>query len=194
VAISQRRPEIVEQMIDHGADPNSAGPDMTPGLVWAAWRGDARLVRLLLAKGARTDVRSRASDTWGWTPLDAVMAAHDEPGADWRANPPVGSQALSDRLAIIDDLLDHGASPTDADRVESTPLHFAVSSDFVEGAQRLLERCAELRCNPSPLDVKDGQGRTPLERAQAKRKTQLIPTDIAQTDRMIATLEAWSRD
>lgn len=193
-AISERRPGIVEQLIDHGADPNSAGPDIPPGLVWAAWRGDARLVHLLLAKGARTDVRSRASGTLGWTPLDAVMVAHDEPGADRRANPPVGSQALSDRLAIIDDLLDHGASPTDSNGGKSTPLHFAVSWGFVEGAQRLLERCAELRCNPSPLDVKDGRGRTPLERARAQPETQLIPTAIAQTDRMIATLEAWSRD
>jgi hypothetical protein len=119
----------------------------------------------------------------------SVMAAGD----DWRPTPPVGSKALSDRLAIIDDLLDHGASPTDADRVGSTPLHFAVSWDFAEGAQRLLDRCAGLRCDPSPPDVKDDRGRTPLEHAQAKRKTVLTPTAIAQADRMIATLEAWSR-
>lgn len=54
--------EILEALLDAGADPNQRGHnDYTP-LHWAASEGDERAVRLLLARGADPTARTRIDD------------------------------------------------------------------------------------------------------------------------------------
>ncbi len=50
--------EIVDLLLDHGADVNGLMKGWTP-LEWAAARGQAQMVRQLLARGARPTAKPR---------------------------------------------------------------------------------------------------------------------------------------
>ncbi|TMA53279.1 MAG: ankyrin repeat domain-containing protein [Deltaproteobacteria bacterium] len=54
-----REPELIEVLLDAGADPNSQGRDGLTPLMWAAGQGLLDPVTLLLRRGA--DVNAKAS-------------------------------------------------------------------------------------------------------------------------------------
>jgi ankyrin repeat protein len=100
--------EIVELLLDHGADPNIGGEnDMRTPLHLAAGNGNAKIVKLLLDKGkANTEITSNE----GYTAL--INAAEMA------------------RLQVVEVLIEHGA---DANRTEVgkelwSPLKFATRS------------------------------------------------------------------
>jgi ankyrin repeat protein len=64
------RPDKVAVLLEHGADPNSPGPDRRTALHYAANAGHVRVVELLVGHGARID----AKDDLGCTPLDLANA------------------------------------------------------------------------------------------------------------------------
>ena len=59
-AASANRLDILDAMLTSGADPNGIGSGGATALHHAAWHGHADAVRLLLARGARRDVRDAA--------------------------------------------------------------------------------------------------------------------------------------
>src|SRR5262249_17133303 len=68
---------MVRYLLEHKADPNKATPVGTP-LTSAAWRNSARAAEVLLAHGARTDIKSGD----GTTPLHWA-AGSDSPDPDF---------------------------------------------------------------------------------------------------------------
>ncbi len=65
-----------ERALAAGADPNAADTDGLTALNWAAFRGNAAIVRALLARHANVDPQTNSG---GWTPLmNAANGGHDD--------------------------------------------------------------------------------------------------------------------
>src|SRR5690606_14916341 len=88
-------------------------------LMWAAGEGHADVVRLLLARGANVNARSKS----GFTPLLFAVRG-----------------AAIDALTL---LLDHGANPNDLAPDGTSALNVAIVNAFYEAAAVLLDRGAE---------------------------------------------------
>ena len=128
--------DTVQWLLNHGANPNAQGCHNWPPLVSAAYQGHLEEVQTLIEHNAVIHSRNRT----GMTPLYAAAGLHDH--------------------IIMQVLLDHGANPNAQDDDNSTPLHHLSSSQrgTVEGARLLLRHGAI-------IDVKDNEGRTPLQLA-----------------------------
>ncbi len=129
--------DIVQCLINHGADVDSQEDDHNTPLNWAAHGGHVDVVRVLLEHNA--DVNSQ--DNYGRTPLHDALRG-DDPNGDY---PQVA------RL-----LLEHGANPNARDAFHRTPLHLpVVTTSNLEIKRILLEHGAE-------VDAKDCEGEIPL--------------------------------
>jgi ankyrin repeat protein len=85
--------EIVKLLLEAGVDPNRYNPvgghSHTTPLHQAAWRGYEKIVRLLVAHGARLDIRdllwNATPADWaehgGWKEIEAYLRAHEGEGA-----------------------------------------------------------------------------------------------------------------
>jgi uncharacterized protein len=146
--------DLAKILLAHKANPNAAlkapllarqhnsgdptlGAGATP-LMRAARNGDLPLMRLLLEKGADPNRRTRA----GMTALLFSMA-------------PGRRKSAKDAVEAVKACLDGGADVNAVNEVGETPLHAAVAQGPAMVAL-LAERGAK-------LDVKDKQGRTPLD-------------------------------
>jgi hypothetical protein len=103
VAAVSNQPEIVDLLVDHGADVNAKGRWGGTALHWAAWRGSADAVDALIHRGA--DVKAR-SDNDGSTPLFWAC----------RASRASSSWSRTNHSAAVRILLDSGADPETANR------------------------------------------------------------------------------
>jgi ankyrin repeat protein len=146
--------EIVRRLLSHGADPNarlkapllarqhnSGDPNLGEGaspVMRAARSGDLALMRLLLDAGADVTLSTRA----GMTPLLFATAP---------------ARRKTDKTAIeaISLCLDNGADINGVDANGQTALHLAVTQ-----ADSIVSYLAE---RGARLDIKDRQGRTPLD-------------------------------
>jgi len=85
IALSSGHPEVVEFLLEHGADPNIKNNDGSTPLHYAA--DNSKVVEVLLEHGADLNIR----DKYGATPLhDAAENGHPE---------------------VVELLLEHGADP-----------------------------------------------------------------------------------
>ena len=110
----------------------------------AAYRGDAELVREILATGPDRDVR----DGFGDTALHVAIFQQD--------------------LSIVKLLLEYGFDPNVRTlRNGYTPLHNAVAANNVEAAKLLLKYKADKR-------IKSLDGLTPFEKARKEEKRELV--------------------
>ncbi len=160
--------ELIEQLLDAGANPNAQlkifppyrslradrgadgvlGIGTTP-LIRAARAADLDSIRLLLARGARVDLPQDRGIT-------ALMVAA---GLDRRAIDTRGKFTREeDLVAAAKLLLEAGAEVTRADARGRTALHGAASQGMNEMVRLLAEHGAE-------VDAADDNGRTPLDYA-----------------------------
>lgn len=113
-------------LLRQGGDANAAQGDGMTALHWAALKGDAELVQILLSASA--DVKA-ATRLGAYTPL--FMAAR------------------SGHAAVIETLLDAGADPKATTTSGATPLMVAAASGSVDAVNRLLDRGSEVNAKES---------------------------------------------
>jgi ankyrin repeat protein/peroxiredoxin len=131
-AVLTNHPDVVEVLLDHGANVKALYKTSQSPLHLAAARGYGRIATLLIAHGA--DVNAR--DDTGATPLSE---------AAW-----TGETEMA-RL-----LISKGANASDVNpQTGMTPLHAAASRGYVQVAAALVEAGAR-------ADVRDKSGATPL--------------------------------
>lgn len=134
------RAENVQLLLDAGAKPDD-------GLVRAAQGGHAKLVKLLLDKGA--DVNTTAQSKVGDTALH--------------------TGALQGGPEVVRLLLEHGANPNFMNKARQTPLHRAISGDCELETVKLLVAAG------ARLNMPDEDGMTPVRMAAVRgRNTRTI--------------------
>ena len=118
-AISERHPDVVEELVKHGADVGAGSKTGFTPLMFAAQQGAVDSARILLKAGAKPNEAQPKSEL---TPLLIASAmAHDK---------------------TVDVLLDNGADPNQVDANGYAPLHRVVrDSDYginMEGRDAIL--------------------------------------------------------
>ncbi len=172
--------DLVTWLLDRGADVSEYGHLWQNGLYGtllhvAVRRGNAEMVRLLLARGARVGVPT--DDKWAQMPLHlAAVHRHAdiaglliERGADVDALAGYRRTALHfasyrDAAAVARTLLEHGADPNPVDRHGKTPLHYAADAGNADLVRLLLDHGADVTAfgevGCSPLELAAGGGHT----------------------------------
>jgi ankyrin repeat protein len=107
--------QMVEVLLQHGADPNRSGPSGTTALMWAV--PDAAKVRILLRHGAKVNARTESERT-------ALLVASGYPGT----------------LDVLRLLLEQGADLRAQDRGGTTALALAVRSGDIQVVRFLVDR------------------------------------------------------
>ncbi|KAF5630255.1 ankyrin protein [Fusarium tjaetaba] len=137
LASSNDHAEIVELLLDAGADPDTCGVKNAPVICLAAEKGHEKVIELLLKRGANPKVK----DYWTQTPLhlaaekegsEVTMKALLEFGADINARDASGRIPLFSAVecATVDEirfLLSQGADATAEDKKGETCLHQAMN-------------------------------------------------------------------
>ncbi|KAL7765148.1 hypothetical protein ACKLNR_003064 [Fusarium oxysporum f. sp. zingiberi] len=133
LATSNGHAETVEFLINVGADPNTCGVKDKPILFLAVEKGNEKVTKLLLEKGASANAKNRRGET----------ALH-------RAAEMKGSGTTMEKL------LSYGAEIDARDAWGHTPLHLAAK---VEGSWTIMEA---LLSYGAEIDARDTLGQTPL--------------------------------
>jgi len=170
-AIGADKIDIVHHLLNKKADPNAAeDPRFTP-LVTAIVKGNAKIIKALLAHGADIEAKTKMGDNILIVAIDAADAASDN-----QAIMPV-------RL-----LLDHKINPETPDNKGYTPLMRAVCNGNLEIVKELLKRKVD-------INTKNNLGQTALQLANERKHFNiarlLLPPDetIPASPRSHAALE-----
>ncbi len=142
--------EAVRTLLRDGADVNAAQGDGMTALHWAALRGDADMVSVLIYAGARVASTTRLG---AYTPLH--LASRD---------------GRAEAVAL---LLDAGSDPNGATTTGVSPLHFAAAGGDVSALTSLLEAGAEIDAR------EEANGQTPLIFAAAAGRLEAVYALIA---------------
>ena len=167
---------VVEELLDHHADVNLAGPRGSTCLHGAVMRGHTAIIEKLLGNSA--DVN--AQDREGWSPLSFAVASGNSTAAEllisrganvntsndcgWRPLHHAADKASEKMLAI---LLSHGASVDAECSLGKTSLFLAVLSRSLGCVKKLLAHGA------SVAQV-DNMGNTALDAALESGTTDII--------------------
>ncbi|KAJ7560103.1 hypothetical protein O6H91_04G113600 [Diphasiastrum complanatum] len=167
IAISKRRPEMVQLLLEFGCNLERANKSGYTALHEAAMIGDALVTELLLNKGAISDARTQSGHT---AIHHAVGRGHHEvvrilleKGADVNATSNDGKSALyiaavnGDRV-VMKLLMENGADVEARGPDGSTALHKAAARGHLSMVRLLLSWGAE-------VDVVNRQGKTPYDLA-----------------------------
>jgi len=169
VAASKGHREVVELLLDHGADVNAgAGYNNETVAEFAIWGNHSEIVELLVSNGA--DI----------SPLHLAVSMGDEAkarsliesGADVNKRTPNGTAPIhiaahAGFKGIVKLLIDHHANINAISDWDWMPLHSAVDKGYKEIAQLLIAAGAD-------INARDGGGNTPLNYAQKGRYNEIV--------------------
>jgi hypothetical protein len=96
--------DVVEYLIEKGADLNVIGGDGGAPLNWAAHHDNVKIIKLMIAKGSKLNVQNQ----WGMTELHTAI---------WRGC-----------IHVVEYLLDHGSDPAIKTKEGWTAMHYAFRS------------------------------------------------------------------
>ncbi|WP_436759124.1 ankyrin repeat domain-containing protein [Streptosporangium sp. V21-05] len=167
------RAEEVRRLLEGAVPPDEPSEDGGTALYRAAVRGDAGIVRMVLAAGADPDRESGgegeglplcAAACWGHVEVVAALldaGAHPDRREDVErtAMTALHWAASNEHLAIVRTLLDRGAVPDLDDSAGRTALSHAAERGAAAVVRTLLDHGA----NPASAD---GRGRRPLDLAR----------------------------
>ena len=134
--------DIVEWLLNHGADVSVEGYNCYTPLHYAASWGHLPICLMLIKHNADIDKRNE----YGRSPLHTVASPH----------------VKRDEVDIMQVLLDHGADPNARDNGGFTPLSWGVHSHASGGT---IEGTCLLLKHGAIIDAEDKRGRTPLQLA-----------------------------
>ena len=136
-AVVEGNVEIVQSLLDGGADVNDRDGFHQTAFLIALWEKNFEVARLLIKYGADVNFPDGVGGV-GWTPLQvASQCGHSE---------------------IVHVLLEHGADVNAKKEDDWTALHLASYLDYFDVVEALLKRGANLH-------ERDDQGRTPFQLA-----------------------------
>jgi ankyrin repeat protein len=141
--------ERVERLLEEGAAVEVYSDDGWTPLHLAAFFGHAKIVELLLTRGA--DATARSLNSNANTPLHASLAG----------NPPGDRGPGSNQMLVAGLLIGHGADVDAADRGGWRPLHLAAANDNLDAIKALVAQGADVH-------GQNTDGRTALSLAQEK--------------------------
>jgi ankyrin repeat protein len=163
-AASKGRDEIVELLLQAGADPNLRGGGAWNALQYAAEDGDLVLTRILLDPklDCRTDVNAMTTDQW--TPLHLASRRGNE--------------------SIVALLLEKDADVSARIKDGATPLHLAALNGHEVVVRLLLEKEPELvnaraDAGVTALHLAAGSGQESIVRLLLERKPDLVDARIS---------------
>lgn len=166
-AVERQHLEMVEFLLDRGADLVGRGSGYSMLFVAAAHKYSAEMTKLLLRRRADPN----ATDHTGSTPLFSVaqsvwfdvLETLIQGGADVNFRDLAGSTPLHAAARNTDTqgrairiLVEHGANPDAQDHLGYTPLHVALEHTCSDSAMTLIE----LGADPT---IRDKEGRTPVQ-------------------------------
>lgn len=148
-AVEMQAKKIILLLLHHGADVNAKSKDRlnrSPLALVINQDRNTEVVKLLIDQGA--DINTR--DDYGQTPLHQAAGLR--------------------KVTNVSQLLTAGASCNALDRFEETPLHKVADDPSPEG----LKIASLLLSAGARLDIKDKDGKTPLDLAREAHNTKLI--------------------
>ncbi len=166
--------EIVELLINHGADVNAKDDDDRTPLHNAVWAENKEIVELLI----NHDADVNAKDDRDYTPLHSAVSRENKEvlkllinhGADVNAKnkkgyTPLHYAVLELHYAVLERnkeiaelLINHGADVNAKNQYEETPLHYAVRRQNKEVVELLINHGAD-------VNAKNRDGETPIHDA-----------------------------
>jgi ankyrin repeat protein len=155
LAYEYGRAASVKFLLDHGADPSTAGLDRADALVWAAQAGNVGMVRFLLQSNPSRATKDRALiavSSFAVAQLDDAA----EPGRSTAVVKSVDPRPTLDAVGTVRLLLSNGANiEARQDDSGRTPLILAAGFALTDVARALIERGAK-------LEARDEEGGTAL--------------------------------
>ncbi|ELT88636.1 hypothetical protein CAPTEDRAFT_47865, partial [Capitella teleta] len=148
--------EMIDLLIDYGADVNFAG--QIGYLHKACLFDNVRMVKILLNKGLEIDAR----DIYGYTPLFIVISSSSNEttlkmivealvtnGAnvdtsDHDGDTPLHMASIRKHPSIVNYLLENGADPNAINNEGNTPYHYAIWNEQKQLADSLLKYGADV--------------------------------------------------
>lgn len=157
--------QIIEYLIEAGANPNNLGADGTTALYWASGSEDEKLVRWFISIGANVEYEK---------PEDGHTSVH--------------AAAENGDAEIVKLLLEAGGKSklNTFDYIKRTPLMCAVDKNSLEVARLLIDAGADVNANDE-----DRIGNTALRNAIYKSEVEMVKLLLkANAD---PTIEGWMR-
>jgi ankyrin repeat protein len=177
---------VVRALLKQGADVNAAQGDGMTALHWAATRGDAGQVSMLIYAGARLEASTRNGN---YTPLHlaarggraAALKALIKAGANVNAattaggTTPLHFAAGIGSTEAIQALLDAGA-PVDSRETAygQTPLMWAANYDRIEAVKLLLAKGADIKAVSKVENIPERERADAADRGLRNRRVQAL--------------------
>jgi len=173
------RIEILQMLLDKGANPDLQDKDRETALYLAAGQSDPEIVKMLLDKGANLNLQNKSGKAAlhhaAGQPNPEIVKMLLEKGANLNLQDIKGQTALhlaamEDHPGIVKMLLEAGANPNLQNITGHTALHLATMSGSFKSVRMLLQKGA----NP---DLQDDDGKTAPDYARELWKFD-IPNDF----------------